>query len=275
MKSRKVTPDELLARLALPWIEIAPSRKKLPKRSLPPHAGEPSPNVVVLARPGDQTSLDICSQFRQQHWKPKFNLAHVPTDFAWQIVTPGGERLLLFTWNNWQRNSRQMFEEFCRATQREFGTITPDGMIVLGSRQIPLRDCRLVHEVALQVRVPAVVKQMSAESILKTAEGLLKGRVSRCVDLDYRQFADDAEAYDDGVQQATEAVFLDNMASYEMILTAKYGPPTAAGEYEHERIPVNGQVRHVMWKVGRQRLYLAVSHEDREMPWVTLLGVTT
>lgn len=269
-----ITHDDILARLACPWIEIVPSRRTMAKRNLPTHAHEPSPNVIVLAHPKDKTSLDICSQFRQKHWNPRFNPAHVPSEFAWQILTPNEERLLLFTWGNWLRNSRNMFEEFCRDTHHEFGTLTPDGMIVMASRNIPFRDCQLTHENQFRPRPPVTVKKQSAKSILVKAEKLLKSRKSKFEDVDYRELYEDEEAHDDELQAQLESIFLANMASYEKALSVGLGTPAEVGPDEHKTIPINGVVRHAIWTVGRKRLYLAVSHEDRELPWVTYLGVS-
>jgi hypothetical protein len=269
-----ITHEQILARLAAPWIEIVPSRRKRSKRSLPANAHEPSPNVLVVAHPADKTSLDLCSQFRQKHWKPRFNIAHVPCDFAWQIVTPSGERLLIFTWVNWLRNSRQMFQEFCRATNHEFGTLTQDGMIVMASRNIPFRHCRLTREDQLRPRPPVTIKKQLAKSILAKADGLLKSRKSKFEDVDYRELYDDEEAHDDELQGKLEASFLANMVSYEKVVSVKFGLPTEVGTDEHKSIPINGVVRYAIWTVGKKRLYLAVSHEDTELPWVTYLGVT-
>lgn len=243
------------------------------KRSLPAHAHEPSPNVLVLAQATDKTSLDLCSQFRRKHWKPSFNPAHVPTDFAWQIVTPSQDRLLIFTWVNWLRNSRQMFEEFCRETKHEFGTLAPDGVIVMGSRRIAFRDCQLLHEDQFQSRPVAMVKKQSATSIVAKAEKLLQGRKSQCTAVDCRELQDDEQAHDDELQLQLEKNFRANMAAYEKALRVKFGPPTEVGSDEHKSIPINGVLQHAIWAVGKKRLYLALSHEDRELPWVTYLGV--
>lgn len=269
-----ITHDEFLARLALPWVEIVPGRRTMARRNLPKHAHEPSPNVIVLAHPSDKTALDLCSQFRQKHWKPSFNSAHVPSDFAWQIVTPSEERVLIFTWVNWLRNSRQMFEAFCRETDHEFGTLTPDGVLVMASRRIPFRDCRLAHEDQFRPRPPVMVKRQSAKSILAKAEELLKSRKSKFEDIDYRELYDDRETHDDELQRTLETSFRANMTSYEKVLSVKFGPPAEVGSDEHNFIPVNGVVRHAIWTVGKKRLYLALSHEDTELPWVISLGVT-
>lgn len=268
-----MTHDELLEKLALPWIEIIPSRRTMSKRSLPPHAGEPSPNVIVVAQPDDKTSLDLCGRFRQEHWKPRFNEAHVPCDCAWQIVAPSGERLLIFTWVNWLRNSRQMFEDFCRETKHEFGTLNPDGVIVMEARQIQFRSCRLTHQDQFRPRPSVTVKKQSAKSVLAKAEQLLQSRKSKFEDIDYRELYDDEEAHDEQLQAQLESNFLANMAFYEKALSKKYGAPVDAAPHKHKSIPINGVLRHSLWTVGKKRLYLAVSHEDRELPWVTYLGV--
>lgn len=267
-----MTHDGLLERIALPWICIVPSRQKMPGRDRPPHAEEPSPNVVVAALPTDRSALALCSQFRQKHWKPRFNEAHVPSDFAWQIITPDGDRLFLFTWVNWQRNSRRLFEEFCRETGRALGTLTHDGTIVLGTRSLSLRDCRLAHEDEFHER-PVPAESHGTGEVLSKADRLLKCRKSKTEQLDYRAFVNDREAHDDDLQESLERTFLARMAAHEKALGGRFGPPVSAGADEHPDVPVNGVVRHALWRVGKKSLFLVVSHEDRELPWVLELGV--
>lgn len=76
------------------------------------------------------------------------------------------------------------------------------------------------------------------------------------------------------IGRKVEANFLANIASYETTLSAKSGPPTEARPDNHGSIPINGQLRHAIWTVGKERLYPVVSHEDTELPWVISLGVT-
>jgi hypothetical protein len=268
-----VTHDEILSRLARPWVDIVPSRRATAKRSWPAHAHEPSPNVIVSALPADRTALAVTGQFRLRHRKPRFNEAHVPAGYAWQFLAPGGGRLLLFTWANWLRNSRQMFEDFCRETGREFGTLLPDGSVALGGRTIPFRECRIVHESELRPRPPASVECKPAGVILAWAERLLRARASRSEDIDYRELFDDEEARDDDLQARLEENLRANLSRYELGLTTRYGPPAAAGPRGHRDIPINGVLRHAIWTVGKRSLYLALSHEDRELPWVVCLGV--
>lgn len=243
------------------------------KRALPAHANEPSPNVLVVALPTDRTALDVSGQFRLRHWKPRFNEAHVPQGYAWQFIAPSGGRLLLFTWVNWLRNSRQMFEGFCRESGRESGTLSLDGPIVLGAKTIPFRGCRLVHEDELRPREPVAVPGKSDQAILAKAEQLLKGRTSQFDEINSREFFNDEEAHDDSLQATLEENFRANLASYERALTTRYGPPANAGPEGNRNIPINGVLRHVIWTAGKRSLYLALSHEDTELPWVIYLGV--
>lgn len=269
-----ITHEELLARIALPWIEIVPARKKLTKRSLPANFNEPSPNVVVAALPTDTTSLDVVSQFRQRHFKPRFDVAHIPTDYAWQLVTPAGERLLLFTWANWRRNSRALFEKFCRDTNRTFGTLSHDGSIDLGGRSLLFRDCRIVHEDELRSRPPKVTKPKSGKAVLAMAENLLKQRKSRHEVIDCREFFSDVEAHDDELQTSLEENFLANFQKYERSVTGRYGSPGTNGNNDHPGIPHCGVLRYAIWTIDGQSLYLALTHEDRELPFLIVMGVS-
>lgn len=267
-----VTHDEILALIATPWIEMGGGRKTIAKRSLPPLAHDPGPNVVVAALPTDKTALSVCTEFLRRHFKPRFNWAHFPSGFAWQFLAPGGERLLLFTWSNWQRNSRQMFEDFCRETGRDCGTLTLDGTITLRGKTIPFRACRLVYQDDLQPRAPASLKCKSARTIIAAADQLLRRRKSQVEEIDYRELSDE-EAHDEELQEKLAANLQANLNTYEKALTKKYGPPGNAGPNEHRDLAINGVLRHVIWKVRRKLLYLALSHEEIELPWVIYLGV--
>jgi hypothetical protein len=265
--------SDIQARIAATWLDIIPSRRKLAKRSLPPQAHECTPNVLVVALPTDKSNLDLCGQFRLRHWKPGFDMAHIPSDFVWQIVTPGGQRLMLFTWTNWRRNSRKLFEDFCRETGRKFGTLTLDGAAIVGAETIPLGSCRLVHETELRARPALVVKAKSAKVLASKAEQFLKRRTGHFEAIDYREFHDEPEAHDDRMQESVEQMFRVNFAKYESALTDKYGSPTKGGSKGHRDIPINGVMQYQIWRVGSKSLYLALSHEDRELPWVIYLGI--
>jgi hypothetical protein len=152
--------------------------------------------------------------------------------------------------------------------------LTASGTILIGSRSIPFRDCKLMHQDEFLPRAPLTVKKKSAKTLLAKAGELLKSRKSKFEDIDYRELYDEEEAHDDDLQRQLETNFLANLAAYEKMLVAKFGPPTEAGPGQHDGIPINGLLRHVVWVVGKKSLYLAISHEDRELPWVIYLGVT-
>ncbi|MCA8986774.1 MAG: hypothetical protein KDA78_03990 [Planctomycetaceae bacterium] len=270
-----ITHDDILERVTSTWLDIIPSRRTIARRSLPSHANEITPNVLVVARKSDVCNLDLCSEFRQRHWKPRFDDGHVPGDFVWQLVTPDGQRLLLFTWVNWKRNSRKMFIDFCQETEREVGTLSLDGSVNIGTTAIPLRSCQIVHEKQFRSAQTIVVKPKSARTILSKAAQLLKCTSSQFKELDCRELQDDEEAHDDQLQDTLKETFLKNCEQYEQAITKKYGAPTGRGSKEHPEIPVNGVIRYFIWSTGKQKLYLAVSHEDRELPWIISMGTVT
>jgi hypothetical protein len=267
-----ITHDDILARVTETWLEAVPGRRKLAKRSLPSHANDLTLNVLVVAGKNDTCNLDLCSEFLQRHWKPRFDMAHVPGEFVWQLVTPDGRRLMLFTWINWRRNSHQMFVDFCQETGREVGTLSPDGSIQIGSTTISLRRCKLLHEDECRRRQATVIKARPARTLLLKAEELLKSSASQCEEIDCREFYDDEEAHDDQLQESLEGMFLKNCAKYEKAITQKYGAPAMEGTTEHCDLPLNGVLRYFIWSIKEKMLYLAVCHEDRELPWVVCLG---
>jgi hypothetical protein len=229
--------------------------------------------VLVVAQPTEVSSAKLIRDYEFRDPKRRLDIQHVPKKWGWQVVLPTGERLLLFSWVNWRRNSAELFEQFCIENGREFGSLDLDGTIRLGSHAIRLQECRLVHQDEFRPKPATTVKSKSAKAVLSLAAKLLQSRSSRFEDIDCREFRDDQEAHDEELQERLEAELRANLSKHEKTLAKEYGQPVAAGPDEHRDIPINGVCRHVIWTVGRKSLYLALSHEDRELPWVISIGI--
>lgn len=110
--------------------------------------------------------------------------------------------------------------------------------------------------------------------VVAIAKSYLRGKKDVCEELDQREFWDEEEAHDDELVERTHRQFLRKMKAYQKLLTAEFGEPAAVGKDEHDAIPRNGVLEHAIWDVNGKLLFLAVSHEDTELPCLILLGVT-
>lgn len=87
-------------------------------------------------------------------------------------------------------------------------------------------------------------------------------------------FDDDTAAHDDQlhsrVHQDCESAFDDSCAE----LRLAFGPPTRTGSSDNESIPMSGVFRFAIWEIEGRQLFIAAAHEDRECPFLLLLGTT-
>lgn len=128
-------------------------------------------------------------------------------------------------------------------------------------------------------KAPAKVKSARRSAspsvdVVALATKSLRGAKEVCLELETREFWDDMEAHDDELIERTYEIFLKRMKAYQKQLTATFGEPAEEGEDEHDAIPRNGILRHVIWDIRGRSLFLAVAHEDRELPCDILFGVT-
>jgi hypothetical protein len=110
--------------------------------------------------------------------------------------------------------------------------------------------------------------------VVALAKKHLRAKKDVCEELDEREFWDEEEAHDVELVEKTYRQFLRKMKAYRKLRTAEFGEPAVVGEDEHDAIPRNGILEHAIWDVKGKSLFLAVSHEDTELPCLILLGVT-
>jgi hypothetical protein len=110
--------------------------------------------------------------------------------------------------------------------------------------------------------------------VVALAKTYLRAKKDACEELEEREFWDEAEAHDRALVEKTHHQFLGKMKAYQKLLTAELGEPAVVGKDEHDAIPRNGVLEHAIWDVQGKSLFLAVAHEDTELPCQLLLGVT-
>jgi hypothetical protein len=83
---------------------------------------------------------------------------------------------------------------------------------------------------------------------------------------------DDGPAQDDELQEKLTTEFESAFKSAKAELAKTFGKPVRTGVDDHENIPLNGVFRFAIWQVQAKLLWLAAAHEDRELPYVLILG---
>jgi hypothetical protein len=268
------THQQILERLAVKWIDMGGGRRSLAKRKLPPQAYDSSPNVVVKALTSEEKADEVCGHFRSKHWNSRFDEAHVPMALAWHVIAPTGETFFIYIWGNWRSNSATLFREYCVEAGREVGELSADGTIDLGSRTISFFDCTLIHEDEIQPGLPRKEKSKAGQDCIAAARRLLRGKKNACEEIEERTFSHDKEAHDDELQERLEQSFAKKLKSFRKKLSTVFQEPTETGTDNHCDIPLNGILEYAIWKVSGKSLYLATVHEDRELPWLIVLGVS-
>lgn len=112
------------------------------------------------------------------------------------------------------------------------------------------------------------------EMLLAKADALLLSESDQFEVIDYRGFLNDEEAHSDRIQNLRAIEFRERFDMYRAALVSRYGPPDQTGSDVLCHIPICGILHQGIWTAGTKSLYLALSHEDRELPFVILLGIT-
>ena len=110
------------------------------------------------------------------------------------------------------------------------------------------------------------------KSAVAAAKGLVDSRVESLAELWIREFEDDVEAHDDALQERLEREFIVAFDEAASELTAEYGPPARVSQEDEQVVPMGGTFRSAVWWIRDNELWLAAAHEDREVPFVLLMG---
>ena len=86
-------------------------------------------------------------------------------------------------------------------------------------------------------------------------------------------FEDDSEAHDDELQGQLETEFNQAWLATTEELTRAFGPALVVEECEETRwVPLSGVGGASSWRTDQGRLWVAYAHEDRETPYLLLVG---
>ncbi len=109
--------------------------------------------------------------------------------------------------------------------------------------------------------------------IVSFAEELINDEPGSLEIIKIYMIEDDEEAHDDEFQKQKHLEFEAVHNSLAKELSKKFGTPKIAKkEDEFNKIPLCGVYPAATWEVNGAELYLAVSHEERETPYLLAIG---
>ena len=87
------------------------------------------------------------------------------------------------------------------------------------------------------------------------------------------QFKDDVAAHDDELQHHLKVEFEEAWERATAEIAREFGTATIAILWdETEYVPLNGVYGASSWQIGKKRLFVAYAHEDRELPYLLVVG---
>lgn len=88
------------------------------------------------------------------------------------------------------------------------------------------------------------------------------------------QFVDFLTPHDDVLQDRIAGEFAAAFEVAKRELAGAFGNPAQVGERPAKAIPIplNGVFRFAVWEIEDRRLFLAAAHEDRELPFLLMIG---
>jgi hypothetical protein len=86
-------------------------------------------------------------------------------------------------------------------------------------------------------------------------------------------FQSDVDAHDDVLQNRLITEFEEEWRKASVELAREFGAAVTAESCEEtEYVPLNGVGGASSWQVAGKRLYVAYAHEDRETPYLLIVG---
>jgi hypothetical protein len=266
--------QQILDMLNQRWIDMGGGRQKLAKRNLPPIAYDQSPCFFVRALPSDRMLEDVGVQFGMlMHEHRHFNFSEIFHTLAWHVIVPGRKTYFICHWAHWGKHTVPLFQEFCRKAGREFGTLTPDRMIDLGTRQVSFFDCKVIHDRDIRPKQVTVKKTSeAARDVRAAARKLLRSRKPSQEELELEVFRNDQAAHDRELLERLRRKFAKRVKSIQKELTEELGPPAETGTGRHKDIPLGAVIQYAIWNIKGKRVYVAAHHEDIGLPFALILG---
>src|SRR5258707_14056730 len=87
------------------------------------------------------------------------------------------------------------------------------------------------------------------------------------------RFEDDCTAHDDELQERLKVEFEEEWNRATGELAREFGQASIAISYDKTKyVPLNGVGGASSWQIGTKRLFVAYAHEDRETPYLLVVG---
>jgi hypothetical protein len=112
------------------------------------------------------------------------------------------------------------------------------------------------------------------KSVAKFAQRLLQADEDLLEELRLHEFQDEESAADDDLRAALYLEFDQEFNHNLAELTKQFGTPQRVGTDDDDALPVTGVLRFALWQIDEKLLFLATSHEDREVPVILWLGTS-
>lgn len=113
---------------------------------------------------------------------------------------------------------------------------------------------------------------IDSEELLPLASEVLQSGEMDVVRI--HEFELDGDEHDD---EAIEQLYLGFEKNFEKaveILSQQHGPAARSGKDDDEAIPLSGVMQFQIWELDEADLFLALSHEDRGVPILLMLGTS-
>lgn len=230
--------------------------------------------VLVERRATERRLSEISFEFWHfvaRHRKPNLDL--ILLSLRWIVQSPRGTQHFGIEWLNVVKPfPMRLWDDYCRLAKRSYGVLKEDLSCDTGVESFSLWDCHIFDERELIRKINPHKKLVPGNRIVALAKSLFSQRGTKMEDVEVYEFLDDEAAHDDALQQEVCCKFERRFASLKKLLSDEFGPPALAG-HSHRDIHVNTAL-FAMWEVPRKtkRLFLGMSHEDRELPYVIVLG---
>lgn len=111
-------------------------------------------------------------------------------------------------------------------------------------------------------------------NIFEIAGRLLRAKSNKVEELVCSEFEDEGDAHDETIWRQKQVDIIAEAHAIQAELESVF-PPDETGDTEHGAIPVNGVHYYALWQISWKHLFVAVSHEDTELPVYLLLGTTS
>lgn len=109
-------------------------------------------------------------------------------------------------------------------------------------------------------------------STVAIARDLIAAGPGGLEDLRVHMFEGDEDPHDEQHQDRVELEFEQAFDQVRHELTAVFGEPSRTGDDDDDALPICGAFRFAVWLVNGCQLFAVAAHEDRECPYLLLLG---